>query len=255
MKVFVGCSGYSYEDWIGTFYPKGITKREMVEYYERFFEVVEINFTYYAYPSYRTVDSIVSRTKRLKFFFKLHSDFTHSRKYTANNVENFAKALSPAVEEGRCLGLLAQFPESFRYTKDNLNYILRLREDFQGFRFAIEVRHISFLNEEFMDSISGLENCTLVNVDAPRVGNLLIGPWRSFDVWNYVRLHGRNASRWYRHTHAYERYDYLYSRKELEEIASRIEQLGSEEVFVFFNNHYQGKGPKNALELMSLLNA
>jgi len=45
-----GISGYYYKDAIGRFYPNGIRPSEFILYYQRFFDSVELNFTFYRYP-------------------------------------------------------------------------------------------------------------------------------------------------------------------------------------------------------------
>ena len=45
MTILVGCSGWSYDDWVGKFYPLELAKRKGVwfSYYAQFFNTVEIN--------------------------------------------------------------------------------------------------------------------------------------------------------------------------------------------------------------------
>src|SRR5919206_41585 len=51
MYVWIGTSGYSYEDWVGEFYPEGTRPERMLAYYCQFFPLVELNFTFYRPPS------------------------------------------------------------------------------------------------------------------------------------------------------------------------------------------------------------
>jgi len=71
----------------------------------------------------------------------------------------------------------------------------------------------------------------------------------------YVRFHGRNAQKWWKHEHAYERYDYAYSDEELREWVPKIEKLAAEAqiTFAFANNHFQGKAITTAQQLKMLL--
>ena len=71
----------------------------------------------------------------------------------------------------------------------------------------------------------------------------------------YVRLHGRNYEKWFTHVHPHERYDYLYSEKELTGWEQRIEQIAEQarRTFVIANNHYMGKAAVNALEIKHML--
>jgi uncharacterized protein YecE (DUF72 family) len=50
MELKIGTSGYSYEDWRTVFYPKDLPKGDMLEYYAKFFDCVEVNSTYYKIP-------------------------------------------------------------------------------------------------------------------------------------------------------------------------------------------------------------
>ncbi len=71
----------------------------------------------------------------------------------------------------------------------------------------------------------------------------------------YVRFHGRNYQKWWKHDQAYERYDYTYSEEELKEWAPKIEEMNHEakETFVFANNHYKAQGIDTARQLKLLL--
>jgi uncharacterized protein YecE (DUF72 family) len=73
----------------------------------------------------------------------------------------------------------------------------------------------------------------------------------------YVRFHGRNFKKWWKHEHAYERYDYTYSPEELKEWTPKIEEMNhaAERTFVFANNHYRGQGIDTARQLKLLLPA
>ena len=75
-----------------------------------------------------------------------------------------------------------------------------------------------------------------------------------------MRLHGRRYDTWFTDDAAvpsHERYNYLYSTEELAPWAKRIHKVAerSRDVFVITNNHYQGKGVVNALQLISILKA
>lgn len=253
MNILIGCSGYSYEDWRGTFYPPDLKKKDFLKFYEEHFPIVEINATYYTYVGEKSFKGMVSKTSRLLFSVKLHRDFTHERKYSQEERTKFLSSLRPLVEKGRLKSLLAQFPYSFHYSIDNLDYIRKLREDFQPLPMAIEFRNAEWKRDEVFDAIEGMEHTALVNVDAPPIKGLFIGPWMSVGEFDYIRLHGRNTKKWYRHKEAWERYDYEYTDEELKEIAQRITSMENEEKMVFFNNHYRGKGPKNAKSLMRIL--
>ncbi len=251
-SVYVGCSGFSYRDWKGTFYPSHIDQSQMITYYERFFNVVEINYTFYSMPHPYTINSFLERTSRLRFAIKANSIFTHERDYTKEHLSRFLQGIAPLLESERFIALLFQFPQSFHYSPEGMDYIKKLSLDFRGIDKVIEFRSRSFSRREVFDELEGL-GFSLVNVDAPRIKGLFLGPWRTVGTMNYVRLHGRNEDKWYKGEESYERYDYLYSEDELLRIKEKVARLAKEaETYVFFNNHYRGKGALNALQFKEL---
>jgi uncharacterized protein YecE (DUF72 family) len=73
-----------------------------------------------------------------------------------------------------------------------------------------------------------------------------------------VRFHGRRYDTWFSDDPklpSHERYNYLYSLEELKPWVSRIQEVQqhTRDVYVVTNNHYQGKGVVNALQLLSIL--
>lgn len=74
----------------------------------------------------------------------------------------------------------------------------------------------------------------------------------------YIRLHGRRYDTWFSDDPASppeERYNYLYTEAELAPWAARIRKLAkhAHTTFVITNNHFEGKGVVNALQLIHLL--
>ena len=74
----------------------------------------------------------------------------------------------------------------------------------------------------------------------------------------YLRLHGRNATAWYTDTNTPNgsaRYDYNYTDQELSQFVPVIQNavLTGKKPVVFFNNHPNGSGARNAKKLFELL--
>jgi uncharacterized protein YecE (DUF72 family) len=74
----------------------------------------------------------------------------------------------------------------------------------------------------------------------------------------YYRFHGRNAAKWFGpNTSNEERYNYLYSEKELEPWAERIREgrarRADANAFAVMNNHFRGQAVANALQLQQML--
>ena len=253
MSVRIGCSGFYYKDWVGVFYPSGMDRGDYISYYERFFDVLEINYTFYKLPHQYTLKSFLEKTKRLKFSIKAFKGFTHAREYDKDTLRKFLSAMEPLLEEeSRFIALLFQFPQSFRYSLESMEYLKKISKDFAGIERVVEFRHRSFQRNDVYEELEEL-GFSLVNVDAPKIRGLFVGPWVSVGNVNYVRIHGRNSEKWHHHEQAYERYDYLYSMEELKELKEKIGRMQEgKDTYVFFNNHYRGKGALNALQLKEL---
>src|SRR5437773_11986026 len=84
-KIKIGTSGYSYpgpapKGWAGTFYPVQGRRFDALEYYSRFFDVVEINSSFYRPPAPAMAEAWVGKTPDdFEFAVKLWQKFTHPR--------------------------------------------------------------------------------------------------------------------------------------------------------------------------------
>ncbi len=155
----------------------------------------------------------------------------------------FRQSLGPLREAKKLGCVLAQFPWGFRYSQKNLDLPL-----------VLEFRNREWVRDEVFAWLKerGLGFCC---VDEPRLPNLMPPLAMATSPIAYVRFHGRNAAKWWRHTFAYERYDYAYSDEELLEWVPKIRSLEekAELTFVFGNNHYRGKAVNTIRKLKDLL--
>jgi len=242
--VHVGCSGFSYREWRGVFYPQSLPKDRWLEFYKRFFSIVELNFSFYKFPSQNITGSLVLKAPHLKFSVKAHRKFTHDRNYTSADVEYFVKGISPIVDKGNLIAILFQFPESFGMSEENWDYLEKLHNDFIDYPQAFELRNKSWNNREFFRWMDE-RNITLVNIDAPKELGWMVGPWISTGEFNYIRLHGRNPERLY---------DYLYTDEELEDLIKKLKKIHQGKyTYVFFNNTVGAKCVANAIKLKMML--
>src|SRR5215467_4571329 len=51
MEMLAGTSGYSYKEWVGSFYPEKLPAAAMLRHYAERFPTVEINNTFYRMPA------------------------------------------------------------------------------------------------------------------------------------------------------------------------------------------------------------
>ncbi len=256
MRILIGTSGFSYDDWKGYFYPPEIKKGEMLPFYARYFSTVEVNSTYYRLPPPSTLFQMARKVPEgFDFVVKANQEMTHAEQFQPEVFAQFREAVAPLQEAGMLGAVLAQFPWSFRRTPANERLLSAFRHELPEMPVVVEFRNREWLHDEVFERLraEGLGFCA---VDEPRLKGLLPPVARATSSVGYVRFHGRNAQKWWRHEHAYERYDYLYSAQELAEWAPKIQQLAAEteKTYVFFNNHYQGKAGQNARQMADLLN-
>lgn len=257
-KLWIGPSGWSYDDWAGVVYPRAKPRGfKPLAHLARYFNAIEVNSSFYRIPTPRMTSNWTSQVPtEFRFAFKLTQIFTHERGEfpAARDVRAFQEGTRPIRDAGLLGPLLMQFPWSFRYTAEGVDWLRRLAEAFPDFERFVEVRHASWAQPEALEHLRQAGG--YCNIDQPRLRNCLGPTQHVFGRDAYIRLHGRNARNWFaENVPSFERYNYLYSDEEIREWVTRLNAIcqQAENVFVFANNHYRGQGPVNALELKSLL--
>jgi uncharacterized protein YecE (DUF72 family) len=252
--IKVGTAGYSYTDWVGPFYPEGMKSAGMLEYYSLFFNFVEVNSTYYHMPGLKLFEGMDKKTPPdFKFAVKLFGGFTHERNSGQEDAERFKYSLSPIIQSGKLACLLAQFPYSFHHDSEGIDYLKNLKQLFPEYELCIEFRNREWIRKDVFDMLKQ-EGMGFVCVDEPGIRGLISNVTAVTSGVAYLRLHGRNADKWY-NGEGSERYDYLYSTSELLEWVNRLRELDDDSgvTLVSFNNHPKGKAIENAKALMGYL--
>lgn len=250
-----GTSGFSYDDWVGEVYPQDMPKWQWLAYYATQFDTVELNVSYYRIPSEKVARGWVERTPDgFLFTVKAHRSITHER--AEPEYKSLLKVVEPLREAGKLACVLAQFPYSFHPTPKNREYLLSLREGFRDHQVVIEFRDSQWVAEDTFELLEEL-NFGFCCVDEPRLKGLMPPIARVTGPIAYLRLHGRNAEKWWRHQHAWERYDYDYQRDELLEWVPKIRDMEKQSplTLVYANNHYKGKSVNTLRALSELLAA
>lgn len=270
-NILIGTAGWSYKDWEGIVYPPSLKKqRHPAEYLAQFFDVIEINTSFYGpvRPEHAKLwcRKVAAANPDFRFTAKLFKAFTHAPGGAVQPTSAATVAPTPEDErltkegldalagEGRLGALLIQFPISFKNTGENRDYLEQLLGRFREYPLVVEVRHASWDNEGILRYFAekGVSFC---NIDQPRLGRSLSGTEHATSGIGYVRLHGRNYEQWFEHEHPHDRYNYLYTEPELAKWKTRIENVArkTEVTYVVANNHFQGKAAVNALQLKHML--
>lgn len=261
--IRVGSAGWSYPDWDGRVYPASKPHGfHPLAHLARYVDCIEINSSFYGVPSAKHASrwaELVAPLRGFRFFAKLFRDFTHLPEEPDPTWEDKARAfragIEPLVRAKRLDGLLVQFPVSFLHGKSEVRRLGRLRALFADHRLVLEVRHASWFTPPAIAAVRGL-SYSLAYVDLPPA-------WNHAPAWHeptgpigYLRLHGRNATAWFRsEAERDEKYDYLYDRAELVDLVQRARRIasGHDQTTVVTNNHYSGKAIANAIEILYLL--
>jgi uncharacterized protein YecE (DUF72 family) len=266
-KIYIGTSGWSYPTgegtWKGYFYPKG--KINELEYYSHFFNTVEINSTFYRPPNPGYVYNWVKRVPDdFLFSVKLWQKFTHPKMYeevtgkeaviSKADVDLFNNSISPLVNSGKMGVLLVQFPPSFKKGSLGWKILEAIIKTFGQYKLAIELRHKSWSDDEQTAQFLSDNNVTWVQIDEPKFYSSIATELPLTSDVAYFRFHGRNAEMWWKGDSA-TRYKYLYSHEEINELAERVKTTAKDTrlMFAFFNNHWQGYAPRNAVNMIKAL--
>ena len=260
------------------FYPPEYNRADMksrrIEYYARYFDMVEVDSTFYHLQPARNFQLWAERTPQdFVFDVKAYGELTwHQRDDqgelitpSAETYAKFSEMVRPMREAGKLGAILFQFPPWFTYDAERLEYFGTVRELLPEDTIAVEFRHRSWVEgnhaEETRAALSDnrLAYCA---VDEPQIGSGSVPPvvLVTDPQFSMVRFHGRNARTWYGKNlkSSRDRFDYLYTQAELEPWAERVqriaEQLGNgAEVHVVANNNARNYGIVNALDLQELL--
>jgi uncharacterized protein YecE (DUF72 family) len=233
----IGCSGWFYWRWRGGFYPQEMPTGEWFGHYAAHFQTVEINASFYSWPTEAAVRTWLKQAPQEDFVYtvKVNELITHIRKF--DDTETLVKDFGVIADilESRMGCFLFQLPPSFHYSEDNLQRILGQLDHSR--RNVVEFRHASWWNETVYAAFrrTGTIFCSC---SGPRLPEALVKT--ADDI--YVRFHG--VTQWYRHD---------YSDEELGAWAGRIRESGAKRAWVYFNNDYDGFATKNARSLAALL--
>ena len=281
-EVRIGISGWRYKGWRGVFYPKGLPQRRELEYAARIFGSIELNGTFYSLQRPQSFARWADATPEDFVFAVKGSRYITHMLRLANIRKPLANFFASGVLRlGRKLGpILWQFPPQFRFDPKKIEAFLNLLprdtasaqalarrhdkrvsgrswlriEENQKLRYAMEIRHPSFVDPEFIKLLRRY-NVALVCADTVSWPRLM-------DVTSdfvYCRLHGSE-----------ELYASGYDGKSLDQWAARVaawarggeppdaERASNEpapkraarDVYVYFDNDAKVRAPVDAQGLI-----
>ncbi|BBL78608.1 hypothetical protein RxyAA322_04620 [Rubrobacter xylanophilus] len=242
--LYLGTSGWSYADWEGSLYHAGLAPRARLAEYARHYATVEIDSTFYGTPRRSTVERWRAvAPEGFLFAAKFPREITHERRLAGveREAERFVETMALLGE--RLGPLLVQLPPSFDVGG------MGVLEDFLsslpgGFRYAVEVRHRSWLRS----GLPGLlreRGVALALADHPGMPRMQ----EATASFVYVRWIGDRRE--FPSGHTAPRKD---RREDLRWWAERVRRFLDEgrEVFAYANNHYQNHSPSTLRQFLEV---
>ncbi|WP_028970516.1 DUF72 domain-containing protein [Sphingomonas sp. URHD0057] len=237
-RVHVGCSGWVYRHWKGSFYPEGLPQKRWFERYASEFDTVEINASFYRLPLASTFDKWHDQAPPgFRYAVKANRFITHMKK-----LKDCEEALDTFVDLAQRLKsylgpILYQLPPSLHKDLPRLEPFLNLLPT--SVEHVFEFRHNSWYHEDVLALLdrhgAGFVTHDLVGLKTPR--------WASGRT-AYVRLHGTGG-----------KYRGRYSDGQLHEWAEWLLAQRDEgrSVWAYFNNDIGGDAIEDARTLKGMV--
>ncbi|NWG38099.1 DUF72 domain-containing protein [Nitrososphaera sp.] len=241
--MFLGTCGWSYQEWVGLFYPNNRVAK--LPFYAKVFDTVEVDSSFYRMPTKSMVRGWEKAVgPAFKFSLKLPKTITHDKALVGADDElaAFLEVIKPLQDAGKLGCLLVQLGPAFTYDKvEHLESFLEILPT--DIKFAAEFRHDSWNRKE---AWALLKRYKVANTITDSPIEFLAEPIVTAEH-AYVRWHGRGKKIWF---------DYNYSEEELSSWAEKMKAITSRaETYAYFNNHYNSKAPANALQLLQIMDA
>jgi uncharacterized protein YecE (DUF72 family) len=266
--IRIGISGWRYPPWRGVWYPEGLPQRRELEFCGRHFPTVEINGSFYSlqrlehYAAWHraTPPGFVFAVKGSRYvthLLRLRNVERPLANFFASGVLALREKLGPflwqlsptlAYERERLAAFFEFLPRTTaqalalarrRDTRMSGRVRLAIEAD-RPVRHAVEVRHPSFVNDEFR-ALAARHRVAVVVADTAGKWPMMLDPAGGFV---YVRLHGDIRI-----------YTSGYSGRALAGWARRIRRWAraGRDVYVYFDNDVKVRAPFDALALMRRL--
>ena len=243
-KIFVGCAGWDYKDWIGPFYPKTLDRYRHLEYYSHYFDIVEINSTFYNLPSQDIVQNWALRiSKSFNFIVKVWQKITHNLNdpELESYIAQFFSRM--AYLEEKTSKFLLQFPPWFKYSEKHFKQLSNLLKQIPSeFSYVIELRDNSWFDNEVMSQIIDGSRVILGTTYIPGITPYYMSNQKTY----YIRLIGDREL---------DVFNRIQRKQEAaitdlnENVSTLIKSAEIYEIFIIVNNHFAGFAPQSANQI------
>ncbi|MGD8815370.1 MAG: DUF72 domain-containing protein [Anaerolineales bacterium] len=243
-NLLLGTQGFSFDDWVGPFYPEGTPKRRYLEAYAKRFPSVEINSSFYGTPRTTTVRSWYERTPdHFRFSAKFPRLITHDKKLEQTEADTHAFVTTMQILDEKLAVLILQF--AYDFTPDHFDRLDAFLNALPGdARYAVEVRNRKWLTPKLSSMLSE-RNVALVLQDLQYMPKL---DWITAD-FTLIRWLGRRKD--------ISRFDEIQIDRTsaLEGWAEKVRRFMASgvDVYGYFNNHYAGHSPASVRQFSEMV--
>lgn len=245
MYAKIGCTGWSYQGWIGSFYPKAMTSSDYLKHYSSIFDITEINSTFYKIPSVHTTKKWFCDTpENFTFTAKMPKQITHDTRLKPGiYLDQFLNSIKPL--EYKMKVIVIQLPPSLSFTEAEQNLEKMVRYLPSDYRYAVEGRHTSWFSDKSHEFLSRYDLCLVWN-DVQGVLN----PAYTTTDFVYIRLIGDR-------TIPESQFGKVHRSKSesINTWAQKMDQIKNKISFaaILANNHYEGFSPATVNKLRLVL--
>lgn len=256
-SIRIGCQSWGYDDWITPagsdyiFYPPGTKKSDMLDFYSKVFDTIEIDATLYGIPPSTTFEKWYNETPAgFIFGLKTPREVTHDGRLTAGTIPVMNEFVERSQLLKEKLGVfLIQLPPSFEGSRENGQNLREFLASLPpGFKYAVEFRNADWFIDWTFEELEK-NNVTLGLVEGPWLPRELLFEAipKLHAAFSYIRIMGERDL---------EKFDRIYRHRDevLKQWANTAEKIVANEVYIYVDNYFEGFAPETARKLQHLLN-
>ena len=249
IQFHVGTAGWDYKDWVGPFYPKKLEKYQFLPHYAKYFDVIEVNSSFYSPPSLEMTENWKSRVgDSFRFCLKVWQNISHqiNNPELELDIDRFIQNIKPLIDKISLL--LLQFPPWFTRSEKHEQYLKVILNNFpKDYTIGLEFRDNSWFEESKLKFLKSNKNTILIT---PYLQNVKPFYLSTQEIY-YIRLIGDRTLKKFNKVQN-------NRRKSLEHLYTNIKMLQKKpevrEIFIIVNNHFSGFTPETVNQIKKELN-
>jgi uncharacterized protein YecE (DUF72 family) len=260
-SIRIGTSGWSYDDWVGPFYPPQTKAGDYLAFYTRHFDIVEVDSTFYRLPTARMAIGWAEHTPDgFSFALKMPRTITHEKILHDCDADMEGIVSTFGLLGPKLKSVLLQFGyfnrDAFAGPRPFFDRLAAFLGKYGQLPFACEIRNRNWLTKDYFALLRAYNVATVLVEHAwlPPIDTLIEHHDVATGPYVYTRLIGDRAGI----EKISKRWDQIVVDRsgDLRRIAAALRQTANRaEVLVFVNNHYAGHGPESCRQLRTAIGA